>query len=151
MSIIEFCDQHHACADGREWALANCRDMDHAWDALKPEWLVWVATRRGVLDDRTLRLFSVWCARQVQHLMTDPRSVAALDAAERFANGEAAAEELAAARDAARAAARAAARDAAWAAWDAAEAAAGAARDESIKLQAGWLRANAKPRWETKP
>ena len=139
MSIIEFCDRHHACADGREWALANCRDMDHAWEVLKPEWLVWVATRDGVLDDRTLRLFAVWCARQVQHLMTDPRSVAALDAAERFANGEATADELAAARDAARAAAS-----------GAAGAAAGAARDESIKLQADWLRANAKPRWETK-
>ena len=170
MSIIEFCDRHDACTDGREWALANCRDMDHAWEVLKPEWLIWVATRDGVLDDRTLRLFSVWCARQVQHLMTDPRSVAALDAAERFANGEATADELAAAEAAARAAAGAAAwagawaaadaaADAAWAAWAAAEAAAwaaagaarDAARDESIKLQAGWLRANAKPRWEAKP
>ena len=143
MSIIEFCDRHDACTDGREWALANCRDMDHAWDVLKPEWLIWVATRRGVLDDRTLRLFAVWCARQVQHLMTDPRSVAALDAAERFANGEAAEDELAAA-DAAAAAAWAAARAAAGAASN-------AARAESMKLQADWLRANAKPSWETKP
>ena len=74
--------------------------------------------------DREIRLYAVWCARQVQHLMTDPRSIAALDVAERFANGAATAEELdgaraaagAAARDAARAAAWAAARDAAWAA-----------------------------------
>ena len=36
---------------------------------------------------RTWRLFAVACARQVQHLMTDPRSIAALDVAERFANG----------------------------------------------------------------
>ena len=28
------------------------------------------------------RLFAVWCARQVQHLMTDPRSIEALDVAE---------------------------------------------------------------------
>ena len=33
--------------------------------------------------DREIRLFAVWCARQVQHLMTDPRSIAALDVAER--------------------------------------------------------------------
>ena len=67
------------------------------------------------------RLYAVWCARQVQHLMTDPRSIAALGVAERHAN-----EEL----DAAWAAARAAAWDAAWdaardaardAAWDAQE------------------------------
>ena len=106
--------------------------------------------------DREIRLFAVWCARQVQHMMTDPRSVAALDVAERFAQGLATAEELdaaqaaaldalaaasdalaaasdarAAALAAARAAARAAAwaaRDAAWAASDAAWAAAWAAR-----------------------
>ena len=59
------------------------------------------------------RLFAVWCARQVQHLMGDPRSIAALDVAERFANDEASAEELAAARDAAGAAAGAVAWDAA--------------------------------------
>jgi hypothetical protein len=84
--------------------------------------------------DRELRLYAVWCARQVQHLLTDPRSIAALDVAERFANGEASQQELDAARAAARdaagtaagTAARAAARDAAW---DAARGAAGTARD----------------------
>ena len=59
--------------------------------------------------DREIRLFAVWCARQVQHLMTDPRSTAALDVAERFANGEASRYELAAAYDAAYDAAYAAA------------------------------------------
>jgi hypothetical protein len=66
------------------------------------------------------RRYAVWCARQVQHLMTDPRSLAALDVAERHAAGRASDEELDAAWAAAWAAARAAARDAAWdAAWDA--------------------------------
>ena len=37
--------------------------------------------------DRDFRLFGVWAARQVQHLMTDPRSLNALDVAEQFANG----------------------------------------------------------------
>ena len=69
--------------------------------------------------DREWRLFAVWCARQVQHLMTDKRSIEALDVAERFANGLATQQELDAARYAARAAARDAAgyaRAAAWAA-----------------------------------
>jgi len=87
--------------------------------------------------DKEWRLYAVWCARQVERLMTDQRSRDALDAAENFANGEARREELAAARaaagdatwaatwGAAGAAARAAARDAAWAAaWAAARAAA---------------------------
>jgi len=78
--------------------------------------------------DKEIRLYAVWCARQVQHLMTDKRSTEALDVAERFANGEASQNELAAASDAARAAARAAASDAAWAAaWAAASDAAWAA------------------------
>ena len=91
--------------------------------------------------NREWRLFAVWCARQVLHLMTDQRSIDALDVAERYANGEATQAELAAAWDAAGAAAwlaaGAAARDAAWAAawlaagaaaWLAAEAARAAAR-----------------------
>jgi hypothetical protein len=54
--------------------------------------------------DREWRLFAVWCARQVQHLMTDPRSVAALDVAERYARGEATDKELSDALTKARAA-----------------------------------------------
>ena len=71
--------------------------------------------------EREARLFAVWCARQVQHLMKDQRSIDALDIAEKFANGEATQDQL----DAARAAARAAAwdggdlGDALDAAWDA--------------------------------
>lgn len=64
-------------------------------------------------EAKTWRLFAVWCARQVQHLMADPRSTAALDVAERYVNGNATDGELAAARAAAWDAARAAARDAA--------------------------------------
>jgi hypothetical protein len=71
--------------------------------------------------DREIRLFAVWCARRVQHHMTDPRSVAALDVAERFARGEASDAELEAARGLA-----AAAWAAAWAAAAAARAAAAA-------------------------
>ena len=87
---------------------------------------------------RESRLYAVWCARQVQHLLTDERSIAALDVAERFANGAGSKHELSAAGAAAGAAASAAAWDAAWgaasaadaawaAAWDAASAAAWAA------------------------
>ena len=89
--------------------------------------------------EREWRLYAVWCARQVQHLMTDPRSLAALDVAERYAKGQATEAELHAARHAARDAAWAArhaawdaaraARDAAWAARDAAWAARDAAWD----------------------
>ena len=81
------------------------------------------------LTDAQLRLFAVRCARRVQHLMTDPRSVAALDVAERYARGEATDKELAAARDAAWDAAAAASAAALAAAWVAEAAATAASRD----------------------
>ena len=70
---------------------------------------------------RVWRLYAVWCARRVSHLLTDPRSLNALDVAEQHANGNATDAEL----------------DAAWdAAWDAAEAAAeAAARDAEREAQ----------------
>jgi|AntAceMinimDraft_13_1070369.scaffolds.fasta_scaffold34278_3 hypothetical protein len=71
--------------------------------------------------DREIRLYTVWCARQVQHLMTDKRSFDALAVAERYANGLATEYELDIARDAAKDAAK----DAQWdAQWDAAYSAA---------------------------
>ena len=86
---------------------------------------------RCVDNQKELRLFAVACAREVQHLMTDSRSIAALDVAERHAHGQATDSELVAAGAAAGAVAEArldAARDAAGAvAWAAAEAARNAA------------------------
>ena len=66
------------------------------------------------------RLFAVFSARQVAHLMLDSRSINALEVAEKFAMGNASNDELVTARSAALAAARDAA-------WDAASGAAGAA------------------------
>jgi hypothetical protein len=62
------------------------------------------ACRTAPEHDREWRLFAVWCARQVQHLMTDQRSHDAINVAERFALGAATKNELAAAYDAAKAA-----------------------------------------------
>ena len=88
--------------------------------------------------DREIRLYAVWCARQVRHLMKDQRSLDALDVAERYANGKATHDELNAAWDAAWAAEDSAwsARDAAWTA----EAAAGAAARAAARA-AAWVAA----------
>ena len=98
---------------------------------------------------REMRLYGVWCARRVQALVKDPRRVIALDVVERYANGAASNDELAAVRAAAWAAAWDAAWDAAWAAakaaakaaaWDAAWAVArDAARDAARATQAAEL------------
>jgi len=99
--------------------------------------------------DNEWRLFAIWCARQVAHLMLDSRNITALEVAEKFAMGNASNYELVAAgavdagwdaawaTRAARAATRAAAR-AARAARAAAKAAAGA-----VGWDAGWDAAEA--------
>jgi hypothetical protein len=46
--------------------------------------------------DKEIRLYAVWCARQIQHLMSDPRSLAVLYVAEAYAHGNATDAELAA-------------------------------------------------------
>jgi hypothetical protein len=120
-----------------------------------PQDRLWVVCREDWIDDKTLRLDAAWCARQALALIDDPdpRSIAACNIAERYANGEATESELAAAFAAAWAA-----RDAAWAAWDAAGdaardawdafAAAGAARDAAwaAAFAAAWAAAFAAAR-----
>jgi hypothetical protein len=46
------------------------------------------------LNDRQRREFALWCAERVRHLMSDPRSTAALDVAARHLRGEATDAEL---------------------------------------------------------
>lgn len=114
------------------------------------------------LTDRQRQEFALACARRVQHLMRDPRSIAALDTQERWLRGDATNAEMdaawaaalaaadaawAAASDAARYAARsawAAASDAAqaaplaaWAAWSAARAAERAWQIEELERMLG--------------
>jgi len=110
-------------ADDESLALLTVLESNGLGDAL------W--TLRCVPNcERDARLFAVWCARQVQHLITDQRSLDALDVAERFANGEATDSELAAARDSASSAEMYAwdsASSAEMYAWDSASSAASAA------------------------
>jgi hypothetical protein len=141
--------EHSPCESGWKKLLTNLRKTK-ADD--EPVSIAFILESNG-LDDalwclrtvdgyqREMRLYAVDCARMAQHLMTDPRSLDALNVAERHADGLATDEELAAARaaasDAAWAAASdaalAAARDSAWAAaWDdARDAALAAARDDA--------------------
>ena len=143
--------EHSPCADGWKKLLKNLGKTGADDEPLS---LLTILDSNGLDDalwclrampehNKHWRLYAVWCARQVQHLMTDARSFAALDVAERHAHGTASDQELAAARDAtwdaasaavsaaASAAAGDAAGDAAWgAAWEAAwDAASAAARD----------------------
>jgi hypothetical protein len=99
---------HHPCRDGWEQLL---RGLNKTAADDEPLWIDQVLDHNGLDDalrclrvvencDREIRLYAVWCARRVQHLIIDPRSIAALDVAERHARGEASDEELRAAKTA---------------------------------------------------
>ena len=160
----QFCDAKVACRDGRAFALTQ-PTMADVWDNCPSgDWLLWILEKIDLSpDDRTLRMFAIWCVRttplsdgrKVGDLLTDPRSLAALEVAERYENGNATDDDLdaacaaagdaawAAARDVARDAARPAARPAALAAArDAARAAAWAAAGPAAG-DAAWAAARA--------
>ena len=96
--------------------------------------IIWLLCRNEFISEKNLRLFAVWCAREALKLIENPdlKSINACDIAEKYANKQCSAKELAAARKAAWEAAREAAGVAAWeaagvAAWEAAREAAGVA------------------------
>ena len=45
---------------------------------------LWVILRNDLVSEKLMRIFAVWCARQVQHLMKDQRSLDALDFMEAY-------------------------------------------------------------------
>lgn len=64
-SIVEFCERHGACEEGRQWAAIYCRTMQDVWQTARPAWLLWVASRPGVLSAETLRQFLTWALTQI--------------------------------------------------------------------------------------
>jgi hypothetical protein len=100
--------------------------------------------------EKEWRLYAVWCARQVQHLMTDERSLIALDIAEGYALGNNTLTELEtawdnawdAALEGAQASARAAARTAWNNAWDAARTARTATLDAALGVDRDAIKSN---------
>ena len=143
LQFAEYLKSINACDPACKWQ--EGKDLETVWNTCeRGDWMIWLLVNsENEVTDRELRLIAVKCARQVQHLMKDERSINALDVAERFANGEATQQELNAAWDAARAAG-----DAAWAAawaaaWEAAGAAAWAAAREAARAARDAARAAA--------
>jgi hypothetical protein len=138
--------KHKPCTDG--WKKLKKSKGFKAVDYDTPFPLSDVLEINGFLDalwcllclpehDNLWRKYAVWCARQVQHLMTDQRSIDALDVAWRHSDGLATDEELQDARDAAWDAER----DAAWderGAWGAAVAVAATGEAGSAARYVAW-------------
>ena len=83
----------NACREAQEWADGQ-ESYEQAWRICdRGDWMLWIAAKQKV-DIRVLTRAKVECAKLVEHLMIDPRSINALRVAERFADGHASEEEL---------------------------------------------------------
>ena len=88
------------CSEGVAY-LRRYKTLREAWDQCpRGDWMLWLAQKLGV-DVRVLTLAKGLCANTVRHLMKDPRSVEAVDAAIAFGHGEMGEKELDVAADAA--------------------------------------------------
>ena len=110
----EYLESLKACAAAIEWAGYKPVEQVVA-ECHRGDWLLWLAKKCGV-ELQPLTLAKGHCANTVRHLMTDERSVKAVDVAIAFGEGRATRDEL----DAATSAAYGAAADAAYAATSAA-------------------------------
>jgi len=130
MKAIEILREINACEEACKW-IAD-KTLQEAWDTChRGDWMLTYYSRKYPEKKRELTLAKGHCANTVRHLMTDKRSLAAVDAAIAYGNSECSDEDLkkaaAEAADAYSAASAAYAAEAAYAASYAAEAAYAAA------------------------
>ena len=116
MEFKDFLTNHDACDSGMKYVESLKWDINTFWaECHRGDWMLWLAKKAGI-EKRLLVLVAGHCVSTVRYLMTEERSVNAVDVCIRYGNGEATDEEL-----------TDAASDAAFAAADAASAAASAA------------------------
>lgn len=84
MSIREFCHKFTACSEGRDWALSNCGDMHDVWRTVKPSWLLWVATQRGIVHPEALRQVAIQTIRKNMTHVTSPILRESVEAAQLY-------------------------------------------------------------------
>ena len=86
----------NACKEAQEWA------ADKTWDEIyetchRGDWLLWLFHKTNFDDLQLLTLAKGHCANTVRHLMKNEKSIAAVDAAIAFGEGQITREELASA------------------------------------------------------
>jgi hypothetical protein len=108
MNFKEFLISINACDEAREWV--GDKTIKEAWEQCeRGDWMLWLFRRADNFDKRSSTLAKGHCANTVRHLMKDGRSIAGVDAAISYGNGDIDDNQLSAAADAAAAAYAAAA------------------------------------------
>jgi hypothetical protein len=101
-TLLSLLEKHGACRDARTWATGRTVSEDSWFACDRGDWLIWIAARLGV-DRRLVVLAACDCARLALPRIPDGehRPRLAIEAAERWARGEATIEEVRAAASAA--------------------------------------------------
>ncbi len=95
---------YKACQDAREWN--GNRTLAQCWaECERGDWMMWLLSHAKLSDLITLTKIKALQVEKIRHLLKDPRSIAALDAAHSFGRGEISEQELSASAAAAAAAA----------------------------------------------
>ena len=82
-----------ACAEGVQWV--NDKTLEEAWAIChRGDWMLWLYAKLYPDNIRKITLAKGHCANTVRHLMKDPRSTDAVDAAIAFGEGRITTEEL---------------------------------------------------------
>ena len=76
-----------ACKEAREWAEGMSWQEVYA-TCHRGDWLLWLFARTNPNNRRELTLAKGHCANTVRHLMKDPRSIAAVNAAIAYGEGK---------------------------------------------------------------
>ena len=106
-TLKQYLESLKACDDAIEWAGDKTIEQV-VTECHRGDWLLWIANRCGV-ELQPLTLAKAHCANTVRHLMSDERSLIAVDVAIAFGEGRATRDELDAAASSAAAAYTAAA------------------------------------------
>ena len=82
-----------ACQETIEWV--GDKSFEEAWNTChRGDWMLWFYAKKHPTHIAQLTLAAGHCANTVRHLMKDPRSLAAVDAAIAFGEGRISLEEL---------------------------------------------------------
>ncbi len=86
-------EEFDACADAVEWT--GERTLKQAWEECpRGDWMLWLYAKLYPKNLRELTLAKGHCANTIRHLMTDKRSMAAIDVAIAFGEGKVSLEDL---------------------------------------------------------
>ncbi len=102
MNALTLLKQLNACSEALSWVASlptgESTTVTQAWKSCpRGDWMLWFYQMTHPDNLRELTLAKGHCANTVRHLMTDPRSLKAVDTAIAFGEGRATREELAAA------------------------------------------------------